>query len=436
MNKLSYLEKLLDGVEVEWLTAAEIFNIKNGYTPSKAKKEFWEDGNIPWFRLEDIRTNGRELNDSIMHVNQAGVKGNLFPKDSIFMSTTATIGEFALVKIPHLTNQQITNFSLTSRFKGIIDIRYLFHRFHHFGEWCKENANKSGGLSIIGIKKLSSYKFPIPCPDNPEKSLAIQSEIVRILDKFTALTAELTAELNMRKKQYNYYRDQLLSFDEEQEKPIYLKKLLDGVEVEWKTLEDISIKISSGGTPKTGVSEFYDGDIPWLRTQEVNFCDIWDTEVKITESGVKNSSAKWIPKNCVIVAMYGATVGKIGINKIPMTTNQACANIQLNEEVAHYRYVFHFLCSQYTYIKSLGTGSQTNINAQIVKNIKIPIPCPDNPEKSLAIQSEIVRILDKFDTLTNSITEGLPREIELRQKQYEYYRDLLFSFPKPETVSN
>ncbi|WP_161538427.1 restriction endonuclease subunit S [Escherichia albertii] len=208
----------------------------------------------------------------------------------------------------------------------------------------------------------------------------------------------------------------------------YLEKLLDGVEVEWKTLEDISIKISSGGTPKTGVSEFYDGDIPWLRTQEVNFCDIWDTEVKITESGVKNSSAKWIPKNCVIVAMYGATVGKIGINKIPMTTNQACANIQLNEEVAHYRYVFHFLCSQYTYIKSLGTGSQTNINAQIVKNIKIPIPCPDNPEKSLTIQSEIVRILDKFTALTAELTT----ELNMRKKQYNYYRDQLLTFKEGE----
>ena len=208
----------------------------------------------------------------------------------------------------------------------------------------------------------------------------------------------------------------------------YLEKLLDGVEVEWKTLEDISIKISSGGTPKTGVSEFYDGDIPWLRTQEVNFCDIWDTEVKITESGVKNSSAKWIPKNCVIVAMYGATVGKIGINKIPMTTNQACANIQLNEEVAHYRYVFHFLCSQYTYIKSLGTGSQTNINAQIVKNIKIPIPCPDNPEKSLAIQSEIVRILDTFTALTAELSA----ELNMRKKQYNYYRDQLLSFKEGE----
>ena len=208
----------------------------------------------------------------------------------------------------------------------------------------------------------------------------------------------------------------------------YLEKLLDGVVVEWKTLEDISIKISSGGTPKTGVSEFYDGDIPWLRTQEVNFCDIWDTEVKITESGVKNSSAKWIPKNCVIVAMYGATVGKIGINKIPMTTNQACANIQLNEEVAHYRYVFHFLCSQYTYIKSLGTGSQTNINAQIVKNIKIPIPCPENPEKSLAIQSEIVRILDTFSALTAELTA----ELNLRKKQYNSYRDQLLSFKEGE----
>ncbi|WP_201030782.1 restriction endonuclease subunit S, partial [Leptospira borgpetersenii] len=89
------------------------------------------------------------------------------------------------------------------------------------------------------------------------------------------------------------------------------------------------------------------------------------------------------------------------------------------------RYVFHFLSSQYKYIKSLGSGSQTNINAQIVKKIQIPIP-------SLAEQKRIVAILDKFDALTSSISEGLPREIELRQKQYEYYRELLLSFPKPD----
>ncbi|HEK1918529.1 TPA: restriction endonuclease subunit S [Proteus mirabilis] len=208
----------------------------------------------------------------------------------------------------------------------------------------------------------------------------------------------------------------------------YLEKLLDGVEVEWLSLGDISEKISSGGTPKTGVPEYYNGDIPWLRTQEVDFGDIWDTGVKITEAGVKDSSAKWIPANCVIIAMYGATVGKIGINKIPMTTNQACANIALNSKVADYKYVFHFLSSQYEYIKSLGSGSQTNINAGIVKKLLIPIPCPDNPEKSLAIQSEIVRILDKFTALTAELTA----ELNMRKKQYNYYRDQLLSFEEGE----
>lgn len=136
---------------------------------------------------------------------------------------------------------------------------------------------------------------------------------------------------------------------------------------------------------------------------------------------MNSSSAKYIPANCIIVAMYGATVGRVAINKIPLTTNQACANIEINEKIASYRYVFHYLSSKYEYIKSLGAGSQTNINTGIVKKILIPIP-------PLAEQERIVSILDKFDTLTTSISEGLPKEIELRRKQYEYYRERLLSF--------
>ena len=196
-----------------------------------------------------------------------------------------------------------------------------------------------------------------------------------------------------------------------------IKKLLQGQAVEWKTLGEVAKKISSGGTPKTGIPEYYNnGEIPWLRTQEVNFNDIYDTGVKITEQGVKNSSAKWIPANCVIIAMYGATVGRVGINKIPMTTNQACANIEVNEEIAEYRYVYYCLANQYEYIKSLGTGSQTNINAQIVKKLKIPIP-------PLSVQSQIVQILDTFTELTAELTS----ELGMRQKQYQYYRDFLLS---------
>ena len=206
-----------------------------------------------------------------------------------------------------------------------------------------------------------------------------------------------------------------------------LDKLLKGQKVGWKTLDEIAIKISSGGTPRTGVADYYDGDIPWLRTQEINFDEIWDTGVKITTEGLQNSSAKMIPENCVIIAMYGATVGKVGINKIPMATNQACANIQLNEDLANYRYVFHFLMSKYQFIKSLGTGSQTNINAQIVKNLEIPVP-------PLDVQAEIVRILDAFTAVTAELTA----ELNMREKQYQYYRDKLLSFSEAgiETDSN
>ncbi|MBF1225019.1 MAG: restriction endonuclease subunit S [Haemophilus parainfluenzae] len=197
----------------------------------------------------------------------------------------------------------------------------------------------------------------------------------------------------------------------------FLEKLLDGAEVEWKTIAEISNKVSSGGTPTTSNNNYYEnGNIPWLRTQEVDFKEIWNTDLKITEEGLNNSSAKWIPKNCVIVAMYGATVGKIAINKIPLTTNQACANIEVNPEIAHYRYVFHYLMSKYEYIKSLGSGSQTNINSQIVKKIRIPIP-------PLSVQTEIVKILDALTALTSELTS----ELILRRKQYEYYREKLLS---------
>ncbi|MBO5798741.1 MAG: restriction endonuclease subunit S [Paludibacteraceae bacterium] len=189
------------------------------------------------------------------------------------------------------------------------------------------------------------------------------------------------------------------------------------------TLGEVCEKITSGGTPNTQKSSYYGGNIPWLRTQEVDFCNITDTGVKITEEGLNNSSAKWIPANCVIVAMYGATVGKTGINKIPLTTNQACCNLQINSEIALYKYVYYYLSNKYEYIKSLGQGSQTNISAKIVKNLQISIP-------PLAEQQRIVSILDKFEALVSDLTQGLPAEIAASQERYEYYRDKLLRFER------
>ncbi|MGL5951990.1 MAG: restriction endonuclease subunit S, partial [Providencia rustigianii] len=92
MSHLNYLEKLLDGVEVEWLTVSEVFNLKNGYTPSKSNSEYWTNGEVPWFRMEDIRTNGRVLKSAIQSVSTLAVKGKLIPANSLIMSTTATLG--------------------------------------------------------------------------------------------------------------------------------------------------------------------------------------------------------------------------------------------------------------------------------------------------------------------------------------------------------
>lgn len=235
--------------------------------------------------------------------------------------------------------------------------------------------------------------------------LPVQNEIVKMLDNFT----ELTAELTLRKKQYSFYRDSLLNFSR------------NDAEVEWRTLGEVSSKICSGGTPSSSNSSYYHGNIPWLRTQEVDWSDIYDTGVKISEEGLSNSSARWIPANCVIIAMYGATAAKAAINRIPLTTNQACCNLEVNESIALHKYVYHWVYSQYENLKAKGQGSQSNINKKTIEGYPIPIP-------PLEVQQKIVSILDRFDTLCHDLTQGLPAEIAARKKQYEYYRDKLLAF--------
>ncbi|MNE16135.1 putative type-1 restriction enzyme specificity protein [compost metagenome] len=193
-------------------------------------------------------------------------------------------------------------------------------------------------------------------------------------------------------------------------------------EVEWKTLGEITIKSYSGSTPQAGNPKFYDsGTIPWLRTQEVKFSDINSTEMFITEFALKNTATKWIPINCVIIAISGATAGRSAINKIPLTTNQHCLCLEINNEKANYRYVFHWVSFNYENLKNLGQGARGDLNSSMIKSFKIPVP-------PLEEQARIVSILDKFDILTTSISEGLPKEIELRKKQYEYYREQLLTF--------
>ena len=226
----------------------------------------------------------------------------------------------------------------------------------------------------------------------------------------------------------------MLSFDDEQEKPIYLEKLLDGVEVEWRTLGEIAVIYD--GTHKT--PKYTASGVPFVSVQNIK--NLYGTNNYISPEDFKTYKNK--PRKH---DLFMTRIGDVGTCAIveddrPLAYYVTLALIRINQQIAVPAFIRYLIESRFgkaeLYKRTLIHAVPMKINLGEIGKVAVPTPCPDNPEKSLAIQSEIVRILDKFDTLTNSITEGLPREIELRQKQYEYYRDLLFSFPKPDSVTN
>ncbi|EBR0692352.1 restriction endonuclease subunit S [Salmonella enterica] len=428
MSELSYLEKMLDGVEVEWrnLGDTSLFEIaNNGRKPVKASLRI--AGETPYYGANNIQ----DYVDGYTHDGEYVLIAEDGSASLENYSIQYATGKFWANNHVHVV-----------RGKERVHSRFLYHYL------CIVNFLPfltGGGRAKLTKGQLIEIPVPIPCPDNPEKSLAIQAEIVRILDKFTELTAELTAELSMRKKQYNYYRDQLLSFDEEQEKPIYLEKLLDGVEVEWKMLGEVIHSLKTGLNPRQNFSlntldaQGYYVTVREIQNGKVVFLDKTD---RVNDRALKIINGRSNLEAGDILFSGTGTVGRIAVieeNPINWNIKEGVYTIKPIKEKIAPRFLSYLLQSSKIvkdYSKKIVGNPVISLPMGDLKKLLIPIPCPGNPEKSLAIQSEIVRILDKFDTLTNSITEGLPREIELRQKQYEYYRDLLFSFPKPDSVTN
>lgn len=163
---------------------SDIFEMRNGYTPSKANPAFWEDGTIPWFRMEDIRQNGRKLSNAIQHITPQAVKGKgLFPANSFILATTATIGEHAWLIADSLANQRFTNLSIRKSLEDELTPTFVFHYLFIVDEWCKQNENASSFASVK-MEELKELLFPIP-------PLAEQQCIVSILDRFETLTTDL-----------------------------------------------------------------------------------------------------------------------------------------------------------------------------------------------------------------------------------------------------
>ncbi|HCP3793753.1 TPA: restriction endonuclease subunit S, partial [Escherichia coli] len=322
MSELSYLEKLLDGVEVEWKTLGSIAELKRG--TSITKKDVI-DGTIPVVaggRTPAYYHNTSNRDGQTIVIAGSGAYAGFVSwwEEPIFVSDAFTVK-------PH----------------NILLPRYCYHFLMNMQQQLHD-FKSGGGVPHVYPRDVSPILIPIPCPDNPEKSLAIQSEIVRILDKFTALTAELTAELNMRKKQYNYYRDRLFSFGAHDVKRLKLGELCvigDGLH----------------GTPEydaNGDYFFINGNN--LGYQKISFND---NTKKVNDSMFKKHGIHFDPINTVFLSING-TIGNVSFyNNEKIVLGKSVAYFKIKSPELHTRYLFYFLQTNYAkqYFENQKTGS-------------------------------------------------------------------------------
>ncbi|MFN7639615.1 MAG: restriction endonuclease subunit S [Pseudanabaena sp.] len=396
MSGMNFLEKLLDGVAVEWKPLGEALARTKGtkITAGQMKELHKEDAPLKIF------AGGK----TIAFVDFEDIpEKDINREPSIIVKSRGFI-EFDYYDKPFSHKNEM--WSYHSKDENI-NIKFVYYLLK-INEPYFQNLGSKMQMPQIATPDTDKFKIPIP-------PLKIQAEIVRILVTFTALTAELTAELSDRKKQYNYYRDRLLTFEKS--------------EVEWKPLGEIGEFIRGKRFTK---ADYVDDGIRVIHYGEIYTQYGVSTSHALSQVRSElSASLRYAEPGDVVITDVGETVedvGKavawIGSEKVAIHDHCYAFRHPMNPKFISYcMQATSFIAEKAKYI------ARTKVNTLLINGfskISIPVPSPEE-------QTRIVAILDKFDALTNSISEGLPREIALRQKQYEYYRDLLLSFPPPLT---
>ena len=421
---LPFLERLLDGEKVEWKTLGEVCDYIRGIIYSKTAETTDSCG---WkvLRANNITLETRTLNfDEVKRVKSATrIRENqmLYRGDILICAGSGSkdhIGKTAY--IDHNMDCTFGGFMGVLRVteENTISSRFLFH---YIGSSAFINYLKTT-LKSSTINNLNAgiiNPFPIPLPP-----LRVQARIVEILDKFTQLEAELEAELEARNKQYDFYRNRLLDFA--------LRDDLKG-QVEWKTLGEVCVHLRTGLNPRRNFKlNTEDASNYYVTVRELGGTELLYSEKTdlINDEALQliNNRSK-LKVNDILFSGTG-TIGKTAfISKEPTNWNikEGVYALTLDTHYVLPMFVLRYLQTQSTidWIDRMAAGGI--VRSITMKNLEqLPIPLPP-----LSEQRRIVDILDRFDTLTNSISEGLPREIALRRKQYEYYRDALLRFPQP-----
>ena len=378
---MKYIEKLLNGAEVKWMPLGEVAEIKRGKSLQKSDIGL---GDIPIILYGELYTTyGNYIEKVVSHTSLERVNNaTLAVKSNLLLPLSSTTKEAQIGKASVLcTDEPVYIGGDALILSHSQDAGYLVHLINS-GWFEKRKMRCVKGTTIMHLSPKELLEIPIPIPP-----LAVQEEITRILDKFTTLEAEL----DCRKRQYEYYRNQLLSLD-----VINSKGNLNNVEV--KELGEI-VTIKNGKTYK----HLSTGNIPVYGSGGI-MCYV--------DQYVYNKPTVLIPRKGSLENIFYLDKPFWNVDTIYYT--------EIKDNIIMPKFLYHYLITQHLEKLNLA-GGVPSLTQKVLNKVLIPIP-------SLAEQQRIVSILDKFEALTTSISEGLPKEIELRRKQYEYYRNQLLSF--------
>ena len=410
MTRLEELIKELcpNGVEYKRFDEACTLNARIGWQ-RLTKAEYKTTGNYMLITGTDFTTSYTINYDSCVYVSE-----DRYSQDSkiqikngdVLITKDGTLGKVAQVNflpMPATLNGGV--FVVRPKDNSLLP-RYIMH-FLLSDHFQKVVDQQKTGSTISHLTQALFSRLQIPVPPLP-----VQEEIVRILDSFTELTAELAAELAARKKQYEYYRNALLNNHTLQSNLCSISELG---------------KWSGGKTPSMERKEFWtNGTIPWISSKDMKEPTLSDTEDHISEQAVSEASMTIYPKHCIaIVTRSGILKHTLPVSYVPFATtvNQDIKVLVPNERVLP-RFAYHLLQTYSDDIRAKTKkqgGTVDSLDFQAVLSYKVPVPPKD-------VQERLIQVLDNFDSICSDLKIGLPAEIEARKKQYAFYRDQLLSF--------
>lgn len=412
MKNLATLIQELCPEGVKFVKLGDVMDISRGASPRPIQKYLTDDpSGVNWIKIGDVENNAKYITETKEKITAEGaLKSRLLHKGDFVLSNSMSFGRPYILAIEGCIHD---GWISMSNYQSVLLPDFLYHllRSYNIQKYWKQKAS-SGTVSNLNADIVRKTEIPLP-------PLEVQTEIVRILDKFTSLEAELETELDCRKRQYEYYRDKLLSFDN-----------VGGQEVEWKKMSEVGTFIRGNGLQKKDFTEEGVGCIHYGQlythygtsaTETITYCSS-ELAKKLRKAAKGDIVIATTSENVEDVCKAVAWLGE---EEIAVSGD---AFIYKHTQNPKYMAYLFQTASFFNYKKKKATGTKViRLTGDAIGNYLAPIP-------SLEVQHRIVSILDRFESLTTSLQSGLPAEISARRQQYEYYRDKLLTFKRKGAV--